>query len=441
MLVPLPSHRDVFYRRSVDRGATFGPEIQLDPGLLRRDAFLILRLRVEPPRVAVAWLETRSGGARRQVQLARSSDGGASFGPAARIGDYDPARHDCGHLALGLFGGVVHVAWSDNRSGRQQMYVASSPDFGATWRADQQLGGAGGQHAEIAGGSRGDAGIAFQTNPVSGRNRAVIAYTTDAGATWSRPVTLSGTTTGTRPGHATYNALYRNYLACWTTPRTFVGGIRPAQAEARGFAPGPASSLLGGRAILHFSDTWEWDGTDWAPLLTATEPGARAEHAATYDNAAGRIVVHGGTSRTASRWVDTWVLDSTPPARASRYGLGCAGAGGTISLGPFGNPRLGSTSFALDLASARPSAPGALWLALGPGSLPIGGCTLLVDPVTLAVAIGFATNTSGFAAIPIPVPAEPALLGVALFAQGVVVDATGLLGAVLSNGVRVDFGE
>jgi hypothetical protein len=161
------------------------------------------------------------------------------------------------------------------------------------------------------------------------------------------------------------------------------------------------------------ADTWEWDGVNWLQRTPASSPQVRAYASMTYDLSRGGLVLHGGRAsssgahmptlgpgipraspgrrscRPASRgprrdlhgtaydlargrivlfggyvayptqifYADTWELATAVPASVIGYGAGCAGTAGVPVLGAVGVPRLGSTTFALSLANARPTAP------------------------------------------------------------------------------------
>ncbi|MBI4871485.1 MAG: hypothetical protein HY814_07955, partial [Candidatus Riflebacteria bacterium] len=72
--------------------------------------------------------------------------------------------------------------------------------------------------------------------------------------------------------------------------------------------------LFGGQAVNtqytvvgRYSDCWEWDGTNWTQLATASEPPSRMLHALAYDAAKNKAVVFGGSSYS-SDCDDTWLL-------------------------------------------------------------------------------------------------------------------------------------
>jgi len=56
--------------------------------------------------------------------------------------------------------------------------------------------------------------------------------------------------------------------------------------------------LFGGRSndTTFLSDTWEWDGSTWTQVTTASRPRSRYRHSATYDSARGRVVLYAGVA-------------------------------------------------------------------------------------------------------------------------------------------------
>lgn len=57
-------------------------------------------------------------------------------------------------------------------------------------------------------------------------------------------------------------------------------------------------------------ETWQWNGTAWTPIATATTPGGRWKHGACFDGLRNRVVVYGGAANglpVAS--AETWEFD------------------------------------------------------------------------------------------------------------------------------------
>jgi hypothetical protein len=76
------------------------------------------------------------------------------------------------------------------------------------------------------------------------------------------------------------------------------------------------------------AETWTWDGTTWTQLTPATQPSSRSQAAMVYDSSRQRLVLFGGVNvGTIARLNDTWEFDgttwaqvvtaNTPPIRAS----------------------------------------------------------------------------------------------------------------------------
>lgn len=61
------------------------------------------------------------------------------------------------------------------------------------------------------------------------------------------------------------------------------------------------------------NDTWEWDGTNWSPVTTATNPGPRYLYGACFDVLRGKTVIYGGSSSQllGSQTNQTWEFDGT----------------------------------------------------------------------------------------------------------------------------------
>lgn len=68
---------------------------------------------------------------------------------------------------------------------------------------------------------------------------------------------------------------------------------------------------LGASGVL--GDTWEWDGTDWTLASPATSPPARQGHVMAYDSARQVTVLFGGTTNPNAPFelTDTWEWDGT----------------------------------------------------------------------------------------------------------------------------------
>ncbi len=108
------SEWEVYYRRSTDGGATFGPVVRLShaPGASQRPQ--IARSGRE---LDVVWFDNRDGNF--EIYGTRSTDGGARWEPEARLTE---APGDSLQPSLALSRGAVHVVWFDTRGGDSALY-------------------------------------------------------------------------------------------------------------------------------------------------------------------------------------------------------------------------------------------------------------------------------------------------------------------------------
>jgi hypothetical protein len=86
---------------------------------------------------------------------------------------------------------------------------------------------------------------------------------------------------------------------------------------------GGAYSPLGGGPDCNLNDTWEYDGVDWTEVTTIGGPGARSHHAMAYDSAQGKIVMFGGLEPCSGQgWPsDTWQYDGVDWAEVTTAGI------------------------------------------------------------------------------------------------------------------------
>ena len=127
---------NIFYARSIDRGATFGPNVQIDDSKVDFDPDTDTpsnqwspSLAVDRNGVFVAWQDNRLGN--NDVFFTRSFDGGATFIEDERVDDtgHGTSEQTRPSLALGGRGAkrLCYVAWEDSRNGSRDIYVAVRP--------------------------------------------------------------------------------------------------------------------------------------------------------------------------------------------------------------------------------------------------------------------------------------------------------------------------
>jgi|GEM_PF-431904 len=184
--------------------------------------------------VIVGWQEERTGLTSEEVRVNISNDHTATWLPAdVLIGGYVAGVDDVDAAeVLVNDDGTLVVAWDDNRTGADEIYVASSTDGGVTW-VEFSLSTTGGGFPRFAGG--GDAGgpiVALAWSNGTFPNVAESAYSLDKGATWSSSLVVSDNTGDVDFTEITYNLLYDNLICAWLSDdlgqnNVYAGGYRP----------------------------------------------------------------------------------------------------------------------------------------------------------------------------------------------------------------------
>lgn len=204
--------------------------------------------------------------------------------------------------------------------------------------------------------------------------------------------------------------------------------------------------LFGGRDAggAHLSDTWEYDGINWEQRAPVTHPQPSAGAAGAYDMSKQRVVLFGGTD-TQYPFGDTWEYEHPPSlfARYWNYGSGCVGSAGVPALGHSGVPRIGTT-FLVRCSRARANAPAIYFFGTSStswGSVPLPfrltpfgapGCAILASGDLTTVMM---TSDVGTAAVSFSVPNIGLFIGYTFYNQFLVLDPTANpLGLATSDG-------
>lgn len=123
---------EIYYKRSIDRGTTWGIDTRLtnDNGKSYYPSIAVLG-----PNVHVVWMDERD--ANREIYYKRSTDGGDSWEGDVRLtnnfaNSYFPS--------IAVSGSDVHVVWHDERDSiTGELYYKHSTDNGVTWSSDLRL--------------------------------------------------------------------------------------------------------------------------------------------------------------------------------------------------------------------------------------------------------------------------------------------------------------
>jgi len=114
----------VYYKRSLDGGMTWGPDQRLSGRCGRGKEAVIA---VSGPRVYVAWAETRSDD---EVYFRRSTDAGTTWGPEACL---TSEAWECGAVSMAASESLVHVVWWGHGDGWDACYYRRSTNSGTSW--------------------------------------------------------------------------------------------------------------------------------------------------------------------------------------------------------------------------------------------------------------------------------------------------------------------
>lgn len=141
--------------------------------------------------VHVFWQEERLDPAlaNEELRYNRSTDGGVAFGTSdVLIGNYNAGTDDVDNPVGADSGSTLLLAWEDNRSGSNEVYLASSFDSGVTWNTDIQLsiGGASSPRIDFTGDM---AGVAWAAPSVP--DEAWVVWSRDGGISFGPMVNMS----------------------------------------------------------------------------------------------------------------------------------------------------------------------------------------------------------------------------------------------------------
>jgi hypothetical protein len=121
----------IYYKQSTDNGLTWGSNILLSNNSTP-SSFPCLAVSLTA--LHVVWSDPRTGD--MEIYYKRSTNGGLNWESDVRLTN-DPAVST--NASVAVSGAVVHVVWSDERTGTPQIFYKRSTDDGVTWESDVQL--------------------------------------------------------------------------------------------------------------------------------------------------------------------------------------------------------------------------------------------------------------------------------------------------------------
>lgn len=122
---------EIYYKRSTDEGQTWGPDIRLtnDPGV----SFGPCAVATDSI-IHVIWQDYRDGN--WELYYKRSIDNGNTWGPDIRLTD---AAETTESPSIAVSGTNIHTVWWDNRDNNYEIYYKISTDAGTSWSGDTRL--------------------------------------------------------------------------------------------------------------------------------------------------------------------------------------------------------------------------------------------------------------------------------------------------------------
>jgi len=122
---------EIYYKRSTDNGFSWGPDVRLtsDSGWSSTPC-----IASSGDRVYLAWEDDRNGAG--EIYYKFSTDDGATWSPDARL-TFDPGWSVM--PSIWASGAKVHLVWDDDRDGNEEIYYRCSSDSGLTWSGEERL--------------------------------------------------------------------------------------------------------------------------------------------------------------------------------------------------------------------------------------------------------------------------------------------------------------
>ena len=130
-----PVCTEVYYKRSLDGGVTWGPDVRLtnDVPYSARPMAAVTQTNS----LVVSYEQQVPGdNTGNEVYVMRSADNGTTWQNPQRL---ITSTGDSGHNFTAGNSTSVYVAWHDNKSGSNEIYARESTDGGATWGAEERI--------------------------------------------------------------------------------------------------------------------------------------------------------------------------------------------------------------------------------------------------------------------------------------------------------------
>lgn len=126
--------KEIFYKRSIDRGLTWGEDIRLT----NRDSVSVHpSIAVAGSVVHVAWTDYLGSSITGEIYYKRSTDGGNTWGEDTRLSD-NPGYYTWAPC-MAVSGSTIHLVYYTYLTGSGEIFYLRSTDSGLTWEPVVQL--------------------------------------------------------------------------------------------------------------------------------------------------------------------------------------------------------------------------------------------------------------------------------------------------------------
>lgn len=182
-------NNEIYYNRSNDGGITWGSDTRLT---INTSSSMCPWVCVSGNNVHVVWADNRDGN--YEVYYRRSMDGGETWGSDIRL--TTGASLGSGYLDQAptstVSGNTVHVIWGDSRHGNFEIYYKRSTDNGTNWGTDTRLtNNSTGSFSPYVAAWGNAVYIVWWDNQNSSNYETFYKRSSDNGATWSSDTRLS----------------------------------------------------------------------------------------------------------------------------------------------------------------------------------------------------------------------------------------------------------
>jgi hypothetical protein len=124
-------YSEIYYKRSIDGGLSWGGNIRLS---FANIGVTNASITTVSSTINVAWEDFRDGNT--EIYYKRSTDEGLSWGPEIRL---TLNSFNSRNPSISASGSAIHLVWRDDRDGNYEIYYKRSTDSGQSWETDTRL--------------------------------------------------------------------------------------------------------------------------------------------------------------------------------------------------------------------------------------------------------------------------------------------------------------